>query len=79
MVLSMSVYYSVRGWGGGAHVTITHDALDFTAQEPILFPYTLESRCTGTLLDMFELVHYEAHTVGKRAVGILLKCLLVFT
>ena len=26
--------------------------------------------------DMFKLVHYEACTVGKRAVGILLECFL---
>ena len=27
--------------------------------------------------DMFRLVHYEAHTVGKRAVRIILECCLV--
>ena len=27
--------------------------------------------------DMFKLVHYEVRTVGKQAVGIRLKCLLV--
>ena len=30
-------------------------------------------------LGIFELVHYEAQTFGKRAVGIRLKCLLVTT
>ena len=35
---------------------------------------------TRTPPDMFELVHYyEAWTVGKRAVGIRLKCLIVET
>ena len=38
--------------------------------------------CTGHhpspfLPDMFQFVHYVAYTVGKRAVGIRLKCLLV--
>ena len=36
--------------------------------------------CTGQwphLSDMFKLVHYESQTLGKRTVGIRLKCLLV--
>ena len=35
-------------------------------------------RATHPYLDMLKLVHYVAHAVGKRAVGIRLKCLFVF-
>ena len=41
-----------------------------TAQDP--------SRFLHRPLDKFKLVHYEARTVGKRAVGILLECFLVY-
>ena len=36
--------------------------------------------CTGSLPSqgMFKLFHYEAHTVGRRVVDILLECFLVF-
>ena len=37
----------------------------------------LRPHCTGTVLDMFKLVHYAACTIDKRAIGIRLKCLLV--
>ena len=39
----------------------------------------LGPHCTGTppSPNIFKLVHYEARTVGKRAVDIRLKCLLV--
>ena len=37
----------------------------------------LRPHCTGIPLDMFKLVHYEAHMVGKWVVGILLECFLL--
>ena len=45
-------------------------------------PWTCSFFLTSTSLywdllhDMFKLVHYKAHTVSKRAVGILLECIL---
>ena len=72
-----------------SHLTIAHDALDITIQAtpshlspsvPDIGPHF-----TGTTLlllswplpsDMFQLVNYETHTVGKQAVGILLECFL---
>ena len=53
-------------------MTITHDALDLTKQGPPDM-FKLGPHCTRTTLGQL----YEAHTVGKRMVGILQGCFLV--
>ena len=53
--------------------------LDLTVQGPqdIFKLVQLGPHCTGNPLDIFKLVHYEAYTVYKWAVGIFLECFLV--
>ena len=68
-------------------LTIKHPPTwDLTAQGPLGPPLYMAHHCTGTLPhptgtppppDMSKLVHYEAHTVGKWVVRILLECFLV--
>ena len=64
---------------GESHVIITHNALNLTIQGPL--PQTCALPSLQGLPDMFKLNHFEACTVGKRAVGILLEdykdCLLI--
>ena len=59
---------------GESHVTITHDALDLTIQGP---PPPTDLTGQGPSRHVHKLVHYEAHTVCKWAVSILLECFLV--
>ena len=40
--------------------------------------FNLDLTVEGLLPDMFKLVHYESYTPGKRTVGSLLECILVF-
>ena len=65
----------------GPHATITHDP------QPPASPYRdiRGPYCTGTHLgpttpapEHIKFVHYEAHAVGERVVGILPECILVF-
>ena len=75
--------------GRGSHVTITHDVLDLTIQGPLQPPPPKKygtsfyrdpqgwpSPSPTPILDMFKL-HYEARTVGKRTIHILVECFLV--
>ena len=75
------MFYRLGGWGGGSRMNITHDALDL--------PYRDHAPRHGTSLygdllrppppqAMLKLVHYKACTEGKRVVGILLECFIVF-
>ena len=59
-------------------MAITHDALDSTTQRPHGIT-SLNRDPKPCPLDMFKFIYYEAHTVDKRAVGILHECLLVFS
>ena len=78
--------------GGVSHVTTTYDGLNCTRQGSSWSqnqthttpPPDMGPHCTGSppqalvpSLDKFKLVHYEARTVGKRAVRILMKVFLV--
>ena len=73
-------------------MTITHDALELAIEPPPVQPpgphctgtpprpWFHGPNCTAppTLPpDMFMFIHYKAHTVDKRPVGILLECFLV--
>ena len=74
-----------QGWH--PHLTITLDAIGqlkviwglpptaLTIQGPLLPP---SHQTTNPPRDMFKLVHCASRTVGKRTVGIRLKCLLLF-
>ena len=62
---------------GRSHVVIKHDAFDLTIQGP---PWTWSLIVQGPphpKPPALHLVAIEAHTVGKRAVHILLECFLV--
>ena len=70
------------GWG--SHVTITNDALDLTIEGSLDMSKLVQvgPHCTGTPpppTDPVQGREHEACTVGKRAVGILPECCLVFT
>ena len=66
---------------GVSHVTNTWLCSNlFTSDPPVstlVHPHPHEDFSTRGPLDMFEFVHYETHSVVKRAVAIRLKCLLV--
>ena len=66
---------SVCLFTGGSNVIVTHDALDLIIHGARTSPPKI---CTPPSPRMFKLVHYEARTVGKRTVGILQECFLVF-
>ena len=79
---------SLRGWG--SHVTITDDSLDHTTQDPQTRSNLFSSTWTLLLHGSTPLGpsptpnpvqgrEHEARTVGKRVIGILLECFLVFT
>ena len=66
----------------GSVVTITHGVLSLIIQGPPHPPLSPGHRPSHLYTepptpDMFKSVHYEARTVGKWAVGIILECLLV--
>ena len=75
--------------GGGSHVTITHDdpwshrelwpwfCLPSPTPRQVWICSNLDLTNRDSSLDIFKLVHYESHTVGKRAVRIRLECFLV--
>ena len=77
--------------GGGFYVPITRDAYrPPPLTGPVPGPSVYKGSQTRHLVhgpstsspkqeppDIFKLFHYEAHTVGKRVVGILLECFLV--
>ena len=78
------------GGGGRSPVPITHDALAFTIEAPSSDrpwswpPLYTQGPSRGTLYMASASAppnrdsgHYEAHTVDKRVVGILLECILV--
>ena len=73
-------------------MTITHDALNLTIQEPpwsqppgpappgIFKLVQLGPHCTETPApDMFKPVYFETRMVGMRAVGILVECFFVIS
>ena len=80
---------SASSWGDTtpSNVTITHNVLDLIIQASHTDMFKLVQlgpHCTGISPPpfpcpqyMFKPVHYEAHTVGKRAVDILLECFIV--
>ena len=65
MLSVVGAYQALHGGGGGSHVAITYEALNLTKQGPP--PHNMLKR-----------VHYETRKVGKRTVGMLLECFLVF-
>ena len=77
VILSVESVFHYVCPGGISHVAISHYALENIIQGPPSLD--METHHTATvysssllpLLDMFSLVHYEEHTVGKRAVRIL--------
>ena len=68
---------------GGSDVTITHDDLITLVPLPVsplnMRPYYIGTPTLSVMvsLDLFKLVDYEAHTIGKYAVHTLLECFLV--
>ena len=91
----MSSVISKYPQGRGPHATFTRDTLDLTVQGPSspgsspadMAPQHIWTPSCGllhigthwTYIDKLKFVHYEADTVGKRAMGILLECFLVLT